>query len=87
MFGVKMIMPIDYEFTPVNAKPARKYRKGSKYDAILEAFKATSRKLVKLEVAGKDGNYIRTRLSKLLTHEEYAGIKASVINGECYLEK
>ena len=66
--------------------PKRKYRKGSKYDPILDKFLEDKNKLVSVEVAGKDGNYVRTQLKKRI---DALGLKidVSVVNNKVYLEK
>jgi len=81
--------PVDFSLTNVDSKPKRKYRKGSKYDPILDAFKKSEDKLVKIEVPNKDANYIRTQLNKRIeaNPRKYARIKVSVVNNIAYLEK
>ena len=77
-----------FSFSEVKSKPKRKYRKGSKYDPILDSFLSSDHKLVKVEVDGKDANYIRTQLNKRIeATKKYAKIKISVINNIAYLEK
>ena len=78
-----------FKFSPVTKKPTRKYRKGSKYDPVLDAFKAGKNNLVAVTIEGKDANYIRTQLNKRLEANErkYKGFAISVVNEVCYLEK
>ena len=66
--------------------PKRKYRKGSKYDPILDAFIEGSNDLVLVEVPGKDGSYVRTQLKKRI---DARGLKVdvSVANNQAYMEK
>jgi len=45
---------VKFDLKPVNEKPSRKYRKGSKYDPILDSFLSGEHDLVKVEVANKD---------------------------------
>lgn len=80
---------LDFELKPTTEKPSRRYRKGSKYDPILEAFKKGSDTLVTVEIDGKDANYIRTQLNKRIDAQsrKYSKIKVSVVNDVCYLEK
>ena len=33
-----ILTQVDFKITPVEKKPTRKYRKGSKYDPIIDAF-------------------------------------------------
>jgi len=81
---------IEYTLSPTKEKPARKYRKGSKYDPILENYlestKTAKNTLMRVNVPGKESNYIRTQLNKVITKNGY-GITVSVVNNEVYLEK
>ncbi len=76
-----------FTFKPVDSKPSRKYRKGSKYDPVIEGFKASEYKMVKVEIEGKEANYIRTQLNKRLEATKDESIKVSVVNNICFLEK
>ena len=78
---------VKFYLKPVDTKPHRQYRKGSKYDPILDAFVGGPVALVAVEVPDKDGNYLRTQLNKRIEAKGLKGIKASVINNVCYLEK
>ena len=85
---VEKVASVPFSFSEVKAKPKRKYRKGSKYDPILEGFLKSEHKLVKVEVTGKDANYIRTQLNKRIeASRKFAKIKVSVVNNVAYLEK
>ena len=85
---VEKVAPIPFSFDAVKSKPKRKYRKGSKYDPILEGFFKSEHKLVKVQVTGKDANYIRTQLNKRIeATTKYSKIKVSVVNNIAYLEK
>ena len=77
---------VKFDLSPVDKKPSRKYRKGSKYDPILDKFLNGKDKLVTLEVAGRDGNYVRTQLKKRIDAREL-NVDVSVINNKVYLEK
>jgi len=77
---------VKFDLSPVEKKPNRKYRKGSKYDPILDKFLNGKDKLVTVEVAGKDGNYIRTQLKKRIDAREL-NVDVSVVNNKAYLEK
>jgi len=66
--------------------PRRKYRKGSKYDPILDAFLEGDHKLVAVEVPERDGNYIRTQLKKRVDARGLQ-VDVSVVNNKVYLEK
>lgn len=79
---------VKFDLKPVNEKPSRKYRKGSKYDPILDSFLSGEHGLVKVEVANKDANYLRTQLNKRIEARELQNqVKVSVVNNIAYLEK
>ncbi len=78
---------IRFDLKPVEEKPSRRYRKGSKYDPILDTFVAGIDDLVAVDVEGKDANYLRTQLNKRIDARGLEGVKVSVINNVCYLEK
>ena len=77
---------VNFDLSPVEKKPSRKYRKGSKYDPILNKFLEDKNKLVVVEVAGKEANYVRTQLKKRIDARELK-LDASVANNKVYLEK
>ncbi len=77
-----------FDLKPVTKKPSRKYRKGSKYDPILDSFLSGDHELVKVEVANKDANYLRTQLNKRIeARDQQDRVKVSVVNNVAYLEK
>ena len=78
---------VKFDLKPVDEKPSRRYRKGSKYDPIIDAFESGSESLVAVEVPGKDANYLRTQLKKRIDARGLTGVKISVVNNICYLEK
>lgn len=79
---------VKFNLKPVSKKPSRKYRKGSKYDPILDSFLNGEYDLVKVEVANKDANYLRTQLNKRIEARDLPNkIKISVVNNVAYLEK
>jgi len=55
---------VKYKMKPVEKKESRKYRKGSKYDPILDAFLKGKNDMVTIDVPEKDANYLRTQLKK-----------------------
>jgi hypothetical protein len=77
---------VSFNFSPVETKPHRKYRKGSKYDPIIDAFLESEQNLVEVTIKDKDANYIRTQLKKRI---DVRGLKVdiSVVNNKAYLEK
>ena len=77
---------VSFNLTPVAEKPSRRYRKGSKYDPILDAFMAGTDTLVAVEIPGKEANYIRTQLNKRIDAKNLR-VKVSVVNNTTYLEK
>jgi len=78
---------VTFNLQPVEEKPTRKYRKGSKYDPLLDAFMSGPNDLVSVNVAGKDANYLRTQLNKRIDARNLHSLKVSVVNNVCYLEK
>jgi hypothetical protein len=79
---------VKFDLQPVNKKPSRKYRKGSKYDPILDSFLDGEHALVKVEVENKDANYLRTQLNKRIEARDITDkVKVSVVNNIAYLEK
>jgi hypothetical protein len=78
---------ISFNLQPVSEKPTRKYRKGSKYDPIIDSFLSGANDLVTVSVPGKDANYLRTQLNKRIFARNITGVKVSVVNNVCYLEK
>jgi len=79
---------IPFKLVDVEKKPSRKYRKGSKYDPIIDKFLNGKSGLVKVEVTGKDANYLRTQLKKRIDARELnSKIEVSVVNNIAYLEK
>jgi hypothetical protein len=79
---------VKFDLSPVDKKPSRKYRKGSKYDPIIDKFVSGKEKLVKVDVPGKDANYLRTQLKKRIDARDLSTkIEVSVVNNIAYLEK
>ena len=76
-----------FELTPVDEKPSRRYRKGSKYDPIIDAFMQGMEDLVMVAAEGKDANYLRTQLKKRVEARKLEGVRVSVVNNVTYLEK
>ena len=77
---------VKFDMKPVEKKPSRRFRKGSKYDPILDAFMVGEDKLVRVNVEGKDANYLRTQLNKRIEAKEL-NVKTSVVNNILYLQK
>ena len=75
-----------FNLTPVADKPLRRYRKGSKYDPILDAFLEGEARLVEVSLAGKEANYLRIRLNKRIKDRKLR-VRVSAVNNKCYLEK
>ena len=79
---------VSFVLVDVEKKPSRRYRKGSKYDPIIDQFLGGKSNLVKVEVDDKDANYLRTQLKKRIDARDMANqIKVSVVNNIAYLEK
>jgi hypothetical protein len=79
---------VKFDLKPVSKKPSRKYRKGSKYDPIIDSFMESEHELVKVEVPEKDANYLRTQLKKRIDARDLQDkVEVSVVNNIAYLEK
>lgn len=79
---------VKFDLKPVTKKPSRKYRKGSKYDPIIDSFMDSEHELVKVEVPEKDANYLRTQLKKRIDARDLQDkVEVSVVNNIAYLEK
>jgi len=79
---------VKFNLSPVEKIPKRKYRKGSKYDPIIDKFLRGSDGLVTVEIKGRDANYIRTQLKKRIDARELTDkVDVSVVNDKAYLEK
>ena len=78
---------IRFDLTPITEKPSRRYRKGSKYDPILNAFMEGEEDLVEVSIQGREANYVRTQLNKRIEARSLEDVKVSVVNNIVYLEK
>jgi len=78
---------VKFDLKPVDEKPSRRYRKGSKYDPVVDTFMESDETLVAVNVEGKDANYLRTQLNKRIEARKLTGVKVSVVNNVAYLEK
>ena len=78
---------VSFKLKPVDRKPSKKYRKGSKYDPVLDAFISGADSLVAVNVEGKAANYLRTQLLKRIEAKRLSNFEVSVVNNVCYLEK
>lgn len=77
---------LEFEIRDVDEKEARTYKKGSKYDKMLDVFVSGKHKLSILTVpAFDDASYLRLQIAKRIQKRKL-GIKASVHNGKVYLE-
>lgn len=80
-------LEVKYSLSHVSKKPSRRYRKGSKYDPVIDAFMKGEDKLVNVKIEKKDANYIRTQLKKRIDARELKKVEVSVVNNVCFLEK
>ena len=79
---------VKFDLSPVKEKPSRRYRKGSKYDPVIDKFLEGDNELVSVEIGDRDANYIRTQLKKRVDARSLAAkVDVSVVNGKAYLEK
>ncbi len=77
---------VKFSLKPIEEKPTRTYRKGSKYDPILKAFLEGKDKLATVSVENKDPNYLRTQINKRINAKGYK-VTVSVVGNQVYLEK
>jgi hypothetical protein len=78
----------DFKLVEVHEKPSRRYRKGSKYDPVVDKFMNGKANLVKVEIEGKEANYVRTQLKKRIDARSLNDkLEVSVVNNVTYLEK
>ena len=79
---------ISFNLIDIDQKPHRRSSKGSKYDPIIDKFCEGDSGLVKVEVSGKEANYVRTQLKKRIDARELGKqVEVSVVNNITYLEK
>jgi hypothetical protein len=79
---------IRFELKPVDERPKRGFKRGSKYDPIIDRFLMENHDLVKVEVKDKDAGYMRINLNRLIISRGMKDrVKASVVDGGLYLEK
>ena len=78
---------VRFDLKPITEMPTRRYRKGSKYDPILDSFMEGQADLVEVSMEGKVANYIRTQLNKRIEARALEDVKISVVNNVVYLEK
>jgi hypothetical protein len=79
---------VSFKLVDVEKKPSRRYRKGSKYDPIIDQFCNSKSTLVKVDIKEKDANYIRTQLKKRIDARDMGSqIEVSVVNNIAYIEK
>ena len=78
---------INFTISPVDNKPTRNYRKGSKYDPVIDAFLEGEHNMVLVEIPNRDANYLRTQIIKRVEKRELNTIKVSVVNNQLFLEK
>ena len=77
---------IRFELKPVDERPKRSFKRGSKYDPIIDRFLMENHDLVKVEAENRNSNYMRLQLAKLIESRGLGNlVKASVVDGELYL--
>ena len=82
------MIDISFNLIDIDLKPHRRSRKGSTYDPIIDKFCEGDSGLVKVEVSGKEANYVRTQLKKRIDARELGKqVEVSVVNNITYLEK
>ena len=79
---------VNFEIKPVDTKPSRRFRKGSKYDPIIDEFFESKETLVEVTVKGRDADYLRNMLNKRIEARDLKNeVEVSVVNDCCYLQK
>ena len=78
---------VKFNLKPIEEKPSRRFKRGSKYDPILDAFMDREEDLVEVSIEGKEANYIRTQLNKRIEARALEDVKVALINNIVYLEK
>jgi len=77
-----------FELKPVDERPKRRFKRGSKYDPIIDRFIMEKHDLVKVEAENRNSNYMRLQLAKLIESRGLGNlVKVSVVDGGLYLEK
>ena len=77
-----------FNLTEVEQKPHRTFSKKSRYEPIITMFCERNSNLCRVEVAGKNANYVRLQLKKRIDAQELGNqVKVSVVNEVVYLEK
>lgn len=88
--AIEEVLPeeIPFNLTAVKTKPKRKYRKGSKYDPLIDAFLSGKANMVECTVEGKDANYLRTQINKRIEAQKLESkMSVSVVNNILFLQK
>jgi hypothetical protein len=71
-----------FELKPVDERPKRRFKRGSKYDPIIDQFLMEDHDLVRVEVKDKDVGYMRINLNRLIISRGMKDrVKASVVDG------
>jgi hypothetical protein len=77
-----------FTLVDVEEKPRKTSSRKNKYQPIITMFCEKTSNLCRVEVPGKNANYVRLQLKKRIDALELGKeVKASVINGVVYLEK
>jgi hypothetical protein len=77
-----------FKLIDVEQKPRRTSTKKNKYEPIITMFCERTSNLCRVEVAGKNANYVRLQLKKRIDAQELGNqVKVSVVNEMVYLEK
>jgi hypothetical protein len=82
------MVDLSFQLVGVDQKPRRTFTKKNKYEPIITMFCERNSNLCRVEVAGKNANYVRTQLKKRIDARELdKQIEVSVVNNGVYLEK
>ena len=78
---------VNFILKPISEKPSRKYRKGSKYDPIIDSFLRSGEDLVRVDIDNVDKYFLNNYLKKRIELRHYSeSIDVSIVNNELYIE-
>ena len=78
-------MEEEYNLTPVNHKPNKRYKKVSKYDRIINSFMISRNEISEIEIKG-NVSYIREQINRRIKKRKLEKkIAVNVINSKLYI--
>ena len=70
-----------FQLKPVETKPSRRFKKGSKYDPVIDEFLEGKESLVEVNVKGKTANYLIDRSNDASSHDILDSFRLQSIRG------